>query len=680
MTATFKIDQPAGGVWGVARRDIVAGVQVTLTAQDLPPIHNTYTWEVLSQPRDSMLDAGLVNNPEAPPDPGKPAKIYILNPLTPWIGSFTPNYPGGYLIRLIVDIGMITEDVSVLYAGICLATSGLPLPALTETVFDNSLDNPNYRGWEDKIDAFMKWVDAFIGGGVVTPPGWGRIYVDTVDGNDLTGDGSVEMPYQTLPFAMGTLPVTANPLEFLKPYEFKLAPGEYTTAGNITIPPRRKVTISGRDVIIGDKIRWHINPSWWTGVGLVPADYLPELFINGEGTGWQSPVFEAGIVPEAWIPSMTLLEPINIRNIVAAVWSGGQRLHMDMVSSVGLFNEDSGGGPGAATGELYLFTSRCWFGGLLPDPTMSIGSAMELGVPPGEMNVIRIYADQTYFGVGIFSSCIFENVDQCTFRVINRLFDGSLAVFPEGYVGCRDSGDDRGPVFRDCEFRDGSASVGYPGYYFGWDGATGSLGEPYGPTFDKVSYRSLLDSEALGNTFKVNNLAVNLDVVVREGEARVSADNRTPVDLVNDPLGPYIPGAEYKIEWNSAHIDGDFELVFGNPDQIRILRDGRYKMAITVNVENTQILVDIVVGLGIWIAGVGMIPDSDAYVSCLGGGGPFLSVGPNASGLRLLFDRDFTAGTILEVRVWLHGFFVPAPAPPVSILSGGATCWIERFE
>jgi hypothetical protein len=638
MTAIFKIDQPAGGVWGVARRDIVTGVQVTLEAQD--QTHTTYTWEVLSQPQESMLDAGLVNNPEGLPGPGNPAEIFVLNPVTPWIGSFTPNYTSGYLIRLTVDIGMITEDVSVLYLGIRLATSNLALPALTETVFDNSLNNPNYRGWEDKIDAFMKWVDAFIGGGVVTPPGWGRIYVDSVDGSDLTG----------------------------------------TTGGNITIPPRRKVTISGRDVVIGDAIKWHINPGWWTAVGLLSTDYPPELFFNGEGTGWQSLAFEYGVVPESWGPSMTLLEPINIRNITpGTVWSGGQRLHMDMVSSVGIFNEDSGGGAGAATGELYFFVSRCWFGGLLPDPHMSIGSAMEMGVPPGEMNIIRIYADQTYFGVGIFSSCVFENVDQCTFHVINRLFDGSLAPVVDGYIGCRD----QGPVFRDCEFRDGSVSILYPGYIFGWDGATGSLGEPYGPTFDKVSYRSILNAEGLGNIFEVNGLAVNLDVVVREGEARVSASNRVGVDLVNNPAGPpYVPGTEYPLEWCFIHVDGDFISVPGSPEQIQIIRDGRYRMTITANVKNTQVLVDIVVGLGIWLnLGAGMLPDSDTYISCLGGGGPFLPpAAPNASGSRVLFDRDFPSGTIIEVKTWLHGFFVPAPSTSVEIPSDGATCWIERFE
>ena len=676
MTAVFRID---AGLYGVATRNITAGVAATFEAQD--QTHATYTWEVLTQPRESMIDGAGVNNPEGAPGPGNPAEIFVLNVLTPWVGTATLNYPGGYLIRLTVDIGTITEDVSVMYAGIRLATSNLALPALSETIFDNSLDNPAYRGWEDKVDAFMKWVDLFIGGGVVTPPGWGRIYVDAVDGNDLTGDGSVEQPYQTLPVAMATLGVTAVAAEFLKPYEFKLAPGNYTTAGDITIPPRRKVTISGRDVIIGDDIKWHINPGWWTATGLVPGDYLPELFINGEGTGWQSVEFEAGVAPEAWAPSMTLLEPINIRS-VAGVWVGGQRLHMDMVSSVGLFNEDSGTGvPGGGTGELYLYTNRCWFGGLTPDPRASIGSAMELGVAAGEMNLILLFANQTYFGVGIFSSCVFMRADQCTFNAINRLFDGSLAAFPAGNMGCPPVGYAQDPVFRNCSFRDSFATgSAYTGYIFGWDGATGDLGEPYGPTFDKVSYRSLLDAEALGNTFTVDNLTTHLEVVVREGAASVSAVNNAGIDLVNAAGGPYIPGNEYPLEWVFIASDGDFESVAGSPEQIRILRGGRFQGMFTLNVENTQILVDIVVGFGIWVVGVGIIPFSDAYISCLGGGGPFLAAGPNASSSRSVFEFELPAGTVIEIRAWLHGFFVPTPSPSVNILVGGATGWLERFE
>ena len=81
------------------------------------------------------------------------------------MANATFTHSGGYLIRLTVDASLATEDVLVLYMGIRLANSGLPVPALNETRFDNSLDDPPYRGWEDKMDAFLKWTDVQVGGG-----------------------------------------------------------------------------------------------------------------------------------------------------------------------------------------------------------------------------------------------------------------------------------------------------------------------------------------------------------------------------------------------------------------------------------------------------------------------------------------------------------------------------------
>jgi len=152
MSALFKMDQPTAipplvGTFGVATRDVTSGVQVIFTAQDIG--HSSYDWEVISQPRDSMV-------------PGPPVTI-TPTPGSPWIGTATFNHAGGYLVRLTVDASLVTEDASVLYMGIPLANSGLAVPALNETLFDNSEDSPAYRGWEDKIDAFFKWIDANVG-------------------------------------------------------------------------------------------------------------------------------------------------------------------------------------------------------------------------------------------------------------------------------------------------------------------------------------------------------------------------------------------------------------------------------------------------------------------------------------------------------------------------------------
>jgi hypothetical protein len=69
---------------------------------------------------------------------------------------------GGYIIRLTVDEGLGTKDIQELYFGVPLANSGLPIPALNETVQDNRDAVP---GYERKMSAWMRWVDANAGGG-----------------------------------------------------------------------------------------------------------------------------------------------------------------------------------------------------------------------------------------------------------------------------------------------------------------------------------------------------------------------------------------------------------------------------------------------------------------------------------------------------------------------------------
>jgi len=152
MGALFKIDQPLAappvvGTFGRATRQVQPAIQVDFTAQDTT--HTSYDWDVISQPQESMV-------------PGPPVAITPV-PGSPWLGYTTFGFPGGYLIRLTVDAGLPTEDVSVLYLGIPLPGSGLPVPALNETIFDNSINDPPYRGWEEKLDAFMKWVDNNLG-------------------------------------------------------------------------------------------------------------------------------------------------------------------------------------------------------------------------------------------------------------------------------------------------------------------------------------------------------------------------------------------------------------------------------------------------------------------------------------------------------------------------------------
>jgi hypothetical protein len=151
MTAIYRISQGASiGSWGRARQDLQlfgVGGSITFEAQDVA--HTTYLWELISEPEGSAVAL-----------------------TTPTATSCTADIlvEGGYLMRLTVDAGLATEDIVVLYAGVPLPISGLPIPAFNETYFDNS--QPPFtgeRGYEAKLTAFFKWLDLNAGGGVASP-------------------------------------------------------------------------------------------------------------------------------------------------------------------------------------------------------------------------------------------------------------------------------------------------------------------------------------------------------------------------------------------------------------------------------------------------------------------------------------------------------------------------------
>jgi len=156
MSALFKIIQDgATPGFGVARRDMqfssVAG-DVTLEAQ---AVGVTYSWTVESEPNGSS--------------------IIVVNPTSQTATITLPDVAGGYIVRLVVDAGLETEDVSELYLGIPLAHLALCIPAFNETIQDNS-EGSDYYGYERKLTAIYKALDASTGAvfwsrslGVLTP-------------------------------------------------------------------------------------------------------------------------------------------------------------------------------------------------------------------------------------------------------------------------------------------------------------------------------------------------------------------------------------------------------------------------------------------------------------------------------------------------------------------------------
>lgn len=151
MTAIFRINQagitggkPTVGDWDKARADLdlfsVGGV-VSFVAQDAS---TNYLWEVISEMEGSAITLG-----------------------TPTAQTATANITvtGGYLLRLTTDEGLPTKDIRERYFGVPLPGSGLPIPALNETIQDNR-DTVN-PGYERKMTAWMKSIDASVGGGGV---------------------------------------------------------------------------------------------------------------------------------------------------------------------------------------------------------------------------------------------------------------------------------------------------------------------------------------------------------------------------------------------------------------------------------------------------------------------------------------------------------------------------------
>lgn len=153
MAVLFRIDQTGAGTPGRARRDIEIGV-ITVVCIG---VYTTYLWEVISYPSGTVP---IIDDSTA-----QSTDIELFN-------------RGGYLIRLTVDAGLVTEDALVLYAGIPLRNSGLCIPALSETTQDNSqAPFDGHRGTEDKQTSFLEWIDKCVGEGIIRK----RTVIDYVD-------------------------------------------------------------------------------------------------------------------------------------------------------------------------------------------------------------------------------------------------------------------------------------------------------------------------------------------------------------------------------------------------------------------------------------------------------------------------------------------------------------------
>ncbi|MFA4971270.1 MAG: hypothetical protein WC683_01570 [bacterium] len=128
--------------------------------------------------------------------------------------------------------------------------------------------------------------------GSVAITGNGEIYVDAVDGNDVTGDGSIGKPYQTFKAACDAQPIP-GPLDvavFLQPLTFHLAPGVYAEGMATYLPQRMHITITGDNCRLStpNAIMWTIDPQLWNTYGLATDKDAPTVrFVRKPSVGWE---------------------------------------------------------------------------------------------------------------------------------------------------------------------------------------------------------------------------------------------------------------------------------------------------------------------------------------------------------------------------------------------------------
>lgn len=133
--AAIRIDQAGHptqeiGVPGISRRDLSAGLPVTLRNQDDTGVR-AWRWRIVTKPKGSTA---ALSNSIAP------------------VPTFTPDVPGTYLVELTVNEGKKGERTRRI--GAVLDSQGLRFPGAGETTEANW--NGNTQGWHPDLDEILQ--------------------------------------------------------------------------------------------------------------------------------------------------------------------------------------------------------------------------------------------------------------------------------------------------------------------------------------------------------------------------------------------------------------------------------------------------------------------------------------------------------------------------------------------
>ncbi len=279
MPATFRIIQDAvEGEYGISRQDISLysfGGTITLEAQDQTGGLTGYVWEVLSEPE------------------GSAATIITPDPAEPWEVEVDLTVTGSYLFRLMFMPGEAEEDIQVLLAGIPLANSGLCIPALNETLFDNSYSagssGDTYVGYERKLNAMLKWMDANGGGAGITLSGYTQ--KSTVSTKlTLNYPGALDTENETVYF--GDMMLVAKEEDGagspggLKSWSIKFT-ARNDADGNVEVLTPIDITVNNSTSISNE-------PSWALDAITIDGDAVGDpieiYVIGGAGVNWEASI------------------------------------------------------------------------------------------------------------------------------------------------------------------------------------------------------------------------------------------------------------------------------------------------------------------------------------------------------------------------------------------------------
>lgn len=208
MAATILVNSVAG-----SNDNVTLGVLVNLDSQDTA---TTYLWSILSQPAGAPAD--------------------VLSSTTDKSPTFTPTREGSYLIQLVVDQGLPTEDTDQVIVAVLELETGNRIPAVGETT-----QNDASTGWaQTAVDEILRRVTRLTDGGYIM----GVASESIPNGSPVYGSG-------TTTIATG-LPGERPLIEFSRAYANDAA----TLVGNMGMAIE---SVDGSPIVNGSIIRVLLN-------------------------------------------------------------------------------------------------------------------------------------------------------------------------------------------------------------------------------------------------------------------------------------------------------------------------------------------------------------------------------------------------------------------------------------